>query len=161
MCKRFASSPGHASSHVLDERGIMNDFNDALITEYRATGGKVGGPYAGAELLVLHTLGAKTGKPLLCPVTYRKEGDTYYVFASYSGNPKNPAWYHNLIANPDTVIEIGEMTVPIHATEIRGEERSEIYNRHASKYALFATYPGKTDRTIPVLALTPTSAISA
>lgn len=133
----------------------MNDFNDALIAEYRATAGNVSGPYAGAELLILHTIGAKTGSPQVCPITYRKEEGIYYVFASAAGNPRNPAWYHNLVAHPDTVIEVGDAAIPVHATEIYGEERTEIYDRHAAKYALFTTYLAKATRTIPVIALAP------
>ena len=87
------------------------DFNSKIIAEFRANGGRVGGPFAGAPLLLLHTLGAKTGKERVNPVMYQAVGDDLAVFASKAGAPTNPDWYHNLLANPQVHAEIGTETV--------------------------------------------------
>ena len=93
----------------------MSDWNTAIIDEFRASGGKVGGNFAGAPLLLLHTTGAKTGQERVNPMMYRQVGDNLAVFASKAGAPTNPDWYHNLVANPAVTAEIGTQTLPFTA----------------------------------------------
>jgi deazaflavin-dependent oxidoreductase (nitroreductase family) len=85
----------------------MNDFNEQLIEEFRANGGKVGGPFAGANLLLLHTTGAKSGRRRVNPLAYRRDGDHFVIFGSKGGAPTNPDWFHNLRAHPSATVEVG------------------------------------------------------
>lgn len=136
----------------------MSDFNAGIIEEFRANEGRVGGPFEGAPLLLLHTRGARSGEPRIHPVMYLKDGDRYLVFASKAGADTNPAWYHNLRAHPDTTIEVGTDEISVRATELDGAERDEWYAEQARRYSGFADYERKTDRVIPVVALVPTPA---
>ena len=88
----------------------MNDFNAQIIEEFRANDGRVGGPFEGGTLLLLHHVGARTGTPRVNPLMYRRDGDRYVVFASKAGAPTSPDWYHNLKAHPNTTIEVGTDT---------------------------------------------------
>ncbi len=133
---------------------MANDWNDKIIEEFRANGGKVGGNFEGAPLLLLHTTGAKSGKERVSPMMYRADGDKMYVFASYAGRPENPAWYHNLVAHPQVTVEVGTETFPATATTVTGTERDEIYAAHAAIFPGFAEYEQKTSRVIPVVELT-------
>src|SRR5881296_4354894 len=131
------------------------DFNAHTIAEFRSNHGKVGGYFKGAPLLLLHTIGARTGKPRINPVMYLRDGKRYLVFASKGGADTNPDWYYNLKAHPDVKIEVGNETIDVHAEEITGAERDRIYKKQASLYPQFAQYQQKTKRTIPVMAFTP------
>jgi deazaflavin-dependent oxidoreductase (nitroreductase family) len=131
------------------------DFNATIIEEFRANGGKVGGSFDGAPLLLLHTTGAKSGKERVNPVMYQPVADRFAVFASKAGAPTNPAWYHNLLANPDTTIEVGTDTIAVTAREATGDERDRIWSKQKAEVAGFAEYEAKTDRQIPVVVLTP------
>ena len=133
-----------------------NDFNERNIAEFRANHGRVGGQFEGAPLVLLHTVGAKSGKPRTNIMMYLADGDRYLIFASKAGADENPAWYWNLKANPDARIEVGDDTVDVRATELQGAERDEKYALQAERYPGFADYEHKTSRTIPVVALTPT-----
>ncbi len=133
----------------------MSDWNTQIIEEFRANEGKVGGNFAGAPLLLLHSIGAKSGLERVNPMMYLADGDRYLVFASKAGAPVNPDWYHNLRANPRVTIEVGTQTIEVEATELVGEERTRMYDKQASLYSGFATYQETTDRVIPVVALTP------
>ena len=135
----------------------MNDFNRKIIEEFRANGGRVGPPFEGAPMLVLHTRGAKSGEPRLNPMVYQDLGGRYAVFASYAGAPKNPAWYHNLIANPDVEIEIGAEKKRVTARVLEGAEREPVWERQKAAMSAFAEYEAKTDRIIPVVVLEPAS----
>lgn len=130
-----------------------HDFNQSIIAEFRANGGKVGGPFAGAPLLLLTTTGAKSGRRHTTPVMYNTDGDRLLVFASKGGAPTNPAWYHNLVANPQVTVEVGTERFDANAVALQGEERDRLYARHAAQYPGFAEYQEKTTRTIPVVAL--------
>jgi deazaflavin-dependent oxidoreductase (nitroreductase family) len=130
-----------------------NDWNRAIIEEFRANGGKVGGQFAGAPLLLLTTTGAKTGRRLTTPVMYTDDGERLLVYASKAGAPTNPAWYHNLVANPRVTVEVGNEQFEATAAVITGEERDRLYERHAQQYPGFAEYQAKTSRSIPVVAL--------
>src|ERR1700735_3475831 len=91
-------------------------FNQKVIDEFRANAGKVGGPFEGAPMLLLHSTGAKSGGARLHPGVYQADGDRYVIFASYAGAPTNPDWYHNLVAHPDATIEVGTDTIDVTAT---------------------------------------------
>jgi deazaflavin-dependent oxidoreductase (nitroreductase family) len=133
------------------------DFNAAVIKEFRENGGKVGGPFEGAPMLLLISTGAKSGQPRTSPMMYLADGGRYLVFASKGGAPTNPDWYHNLVAHPDASIEVGTEHFGVKATVITGAERDELYARQAALYPGFAEYEAKTTRTIPVIALEKTA----
>ncbi|SHL41666.1 nitroreductase family deazaflavin-dependent oxidoreductase [Actinacidiphila paucisporea] len=132
------------------------DYNAQIVAEFRASHGKVGGNFEGAPLLLLHNTGARTGRKFVKPMMYLRDGERYLVFASKGGAPDNPAWFHNLVANPDAEIEVGDRTVPVRAEVLTGEERDRKYAEQAALYPGFADYQEKTDRVIPVVALVPT-----
>ena len=131
----------------------MSDWNTKIIEEFRATGGKVGGPFEGAPLLLLHSTGAKSGQDRVAPVMYLADGDDLVVFASKAGADTNPDWFHNLEANPDTRVEIGPDTVAVRARVAEGEERDRLFDRQKAAYPGFADYEAGTDRVIPVVVL--------
>ncbi len=135
---------------------MADDFNERNIAEFRANHGRVGGQFEGAPLVILHTVGAKSGDPRTNIMMYQADGDRYLIFASYAGADTNPAWYWNLKANPDTRIEVGDEIIDVHATELEGKERDEKYARQAERYPGFADYETRTSRVIPVVALAPT-----
>jgi len=131
----------------------MSDWNASIIEEFRANDGKVGGPFEGARLLLLHTKGAKTGEDRVHPLAYQAKGDDVVVFASYAGAPSNPAWFHNVVANPDVTVEIGTDTVPVRARVAEGEEHDRLWARQKELVPSFADYENKTTRKIPVVVL--------
>ena len=133
----------------------MSDFNAHVIAEFRANHGRVGGPFEGAPLLLLHTVGARSGAERVNPMMYLPDGDRYLVFASKAGADTNPDWYHNLRAHPDVRIEVGDDVIDVHATELDGDERDRFYAEQARRYPGFAEYEAKTSRVIPVVALVP------
>lgn len=135
----------------------QNDFNARIIAEFRANQGRVGGPFAGMSLLLLHHTGARTGAQRINPLAYLADGDRYVVFASKAGAPTNPDWYHNLKAHPEVTIELGTETTRAIAREATGEERDRLYATMAQRNPNFAEYERKTDRTIPVMVLEPVS----
>jgi deazaflavin-dependent oxidoreductase (nitroreductase family) len=132
----------------------MEDFNTNIVEEFRANAGKVGGPFAGAPVILIHHRGAKTGKERVNPVVYQQAGDGWAIFASRGGSPTNPDWYHNLKAHPETVVEIGSETIPVTVRELEGDERAGIWEKQKALMPGFAEYEEKAgDRTIPVLLL--------
>ena len=131
----------------------MNDFNQKIIEEFRANDGKVGGPFAGSQLLLLHTTGAKSGQERIAPLAYRKEGESLAVFGSKAGAPTNPDWFHNLVANPEVTVEVGTEQFAARARVAEGEEHDRIWEAHKREVPNFAEYEKKTDRTIPVIIL--------
>jgi deazaflavin-dependent oxidoreductase (nitroreductase family) len=132
----------------------FKEWNKAVIAEFRANGGKVGGDIAHLDVLLLHTTGAKSGAERINPLAYLKEGDTHYVFASMGGAPRDPDWYHNVLANPAVGVEVGTERFDATASEVTGAERDRIYAQVAAKWPQFADYEKATDRVIPVVALT-------
>jgi deazaflavin-dependent oxidoreductase (nitroreductase family) len=132
-----------------------NNWNAKIIEEFRANGGKVGGPFEGAPLLLLHTTGAKTGREHVTPVMYRSVDGGYAVFASKAGAPTNPAWYHNLVANPTVHAEIGTQTMQLAARVADDAERERIWSAQKREYPGFEEYEEKTSRQIPVVILEP------
>ena len=131
------------------------DYNTQVINEFRENGGRVGGMFGSMPLLLLHHVGAKSGTERVSPVAYLEDGGRYAVFASKAGAPENPAWYHNLMAHPDTRIEIGGQTIEVTASEAQNEERDRIYAEQAKRLPQFGEYEQKTTRKIPVVLLTP------
>lgn len=131
----------------------LNEFNRRLIEEFRANGGKVGGQFANAPLLLLTTTGAKSGRAHTTPLAYTKDGDRLVVLASKAGAPNNPAWYHNLIAHPEVTIELGSERFKVKAVITTGEDRQRLFNNQAKQIPVFADYQKKTTRQIPVIVL--------
>ena len=131
----------------------MSDYNAEIIAEFRANGGRVGGPFEGHTLLLLHTVGARSGQPRVNPVAYLDLGGPVAVFASKGGAPDNPAWYHNVLANPDVEVEIGTVREKRRARVATGAERAEIFARQKQVMPGFADYERRTDREIPVVIL--------
>jgi deazaflavin-dependent oxidoreductase (nitroreductase family) len=130
------------------------DYNAGVISEFRKNHEMVGGNHEGDPLLLLHTIGRRTGKLRIKPVMYLKDGERYLVFGSKGGADRHPDWYFNLKAHPDVQIEVGDNTIDVHAEEVIGEECSTLYYRWASLCPYFADYQLKTKRIIPVIALT-------
>jgi deazaflavin-dependent oxidoreductase (nitroreductase family) len=135
-----------------------DDFNARTIAEFRANHGQVGGGFTGAPLLLLHSVGARSGQTRINPMMYMADGDRYLVFASKGGSDRNPDWYHNLLAQPEARIEVGDDLIAVHAEELHGTERDTTYAEQARRYPGFADYQQKTARVIPVVALTPVAA---
>ena len=131
----------------------MSDFNAKIIEEFRENAGKVGGPFDGAPVLLLHTRGAKTGVDRVHPVVYQSVGDALAIFASKGGAPTNPDWYHNLRANPDVNVELGTGKFEARARVLEGEERDAVWPRIVADRPGFGQYQTKTRRQIPVLRL--------
>ncbi|HUZ25432.1 MAG TPA: nitroreductase family deazaflavin-dependent oxidoreductase [Streptosporangiaceae bacterium] len=129
------------------------DWNSKIIAEFRANDGKVGGPFEGAPVLLLHTTGAKSGQERVNPMMYQRVGDNYAVFASKAGAPTNPDWYHNLLAHPSVQAEIGTRTLSFTARVADGDERERVWSAQKSAYPGFAEYEQKTTRQIPVVIL--------
>jgi len=135
-----------------------SDWNQQTITEFRANGGRVGGPFEGAPVVLVHHRGRKSGTEYVTPMMYlpdERDDHTIYVFASKGGAPTNPDWYYNLTAAADGTVERGTETYRVAVRELIGDERDSIYDEHASRYPGFAEYAQQTAgiRTIPVLEL--------
>ncbi len=129
--------------------------NQEIIEEFRANGGKVGGWFEGAPMLLLHTTGAKSGLPRVNPLMYQQVGDDLAVFASKAGAPTNPDWYYNLRANPNVEIELGTETIPVTARVADDDERDRIWGIQKERYPTFAEYEKTAaGRKIPVVLLT-------
>jgi deazaflavin-dependent oxidoreductase (nitroreductase family) len=131
----------------------FDQMNREVIAEFRDNGGKAGGIFEGKPLVLVHHRGAKSGVERIAPLVPYVDGDRLYVFASKGGADTNPDWYHNLVANPDTVIEYGSETLPVTARVLTGSERDDIYAKQAEAQPQFAEYQRKTTRVIPVIEL--------
>jgi deazaflavin-dependent oxidoreductase (nitroreductase family) len=134
----------------------MNDWNAKIIEEFRANEGRVGGPFEGSPVLLLHHTGRKSGVERVNPVVYQKVDSGWAVFASYAGAAHHPDWYHNLMAEPHTTAEIGSETIAVVARDTSGDERHAIWERQKAVAPGFADYEVKAgDRVIPVVVLEP------
>ena len=131
----------------------QHERNQQVIAEFRATGGRVGGRLDGTPLLLLTTIGAKSGRARITPLAYLPDGDRFLIFASHAGAPTHPDWYHNLRAHPDVTVEVGTETIPVTAVELTGAERDRWYAEQAQRIPRFGEYQQQTSRRIPVLAL--------
>jgi deazaflavin-dependent oxidoreductase (nitroreductase family) len=135
----------------------IQEWNGKIIEEFQANGGKVGGPFAGAPVLLLHTTGAKTDQERINPLMYLDLGEHRYVFATKAGVDTNPDWYWNLVAHPDVTVEVGTETYHAAAVPVIGDDRDRIYAEQARRNSGFAEYERMTSRTIPVIELIPKS----
>ncbi len=132
----------------------QNDFNLKIIEEFRANGGETSGPFKGRPLLLLTSKGAKSGQEGTTPLVYSKDGDKFVIIASMGGAPKNPAWYHNIKANPEVTLEVGTEKFKAKASVVEGAERERLYAQQAEMMPAFNEYKEKTTRVIPVVVLT-------
>lgn len=131
------------------------EANRGVVEEFRAHAGRVGGYFAGAPMLLLHHIGARSGIERVNPLVYVRDGEDMVVAASKGGAPQNPDWYHNLKAHPRAVVEVGAERVPVRASEVSGSERDELYGRLARMRPAFAGYAAETERIIPMIRLSP------
>ena len=109
----------------------LEQMNDNVIEDFRSNGGKVGGLFEGAPVILVTHKGAKSGKERVSPLVYTKDGDNYVLVASFAGAPRNPAWYHNLKAHPEVTLEVGEEKFEARAREAEGAERDRLFRQHA------------------------------
>lgn len=132
----------------------LSDFNQQVIDEFRANGGKVGGMFEGGNLMIITVVGARSGNRYEVPLVYAPDGDRYLIIASYGGSDVHPAWYRNIVANPRFQIEVGDETFEVDARDLEGEERVRAFEILATQNPGFRDYQAKTSRVIPVLELT-------
>ncbi len=132
-----------------------SEWNARIIEEFRANGGKLGGMFEGADVLLLHHTGSKTGIERVNPLGYQRVGTAYAVFGSNSGKTSHPAWLHNLRVHPRTTAEIGTETIEVVARVAVGDERTGIWERQKANIPQFAEYEGTANRDIPVVILEP------
>lgn len=132
----------------------MKAFNESVIEEFRANGGKVGGPFEGGNMVLLTTKGAKTGKPRLVPLAYVPVGGRILIVGSLAGAPVDPQWVRNIRANSDVFIEVGTEAYDAVATELSRDERDALWPRVTEAAPVFADYQSKTTRVIPLFELT-------
>lgn len=131
----------------------MSDWNKAILEEFRANGGKVAS-FGDTPLIILHTIGAKSGETREIPLVVLDHDDRLVVYASAAGSPRHPDWYHNLKANPECTVEYDVESFRVRATELDEAERSELYELQAQQMASFYEYPAKAaPRVIPGFAL--------
>ena len=130
-----------------------DDYNRGVVEEFRANGGKVGGDFANASMLILTCTGAKSGQPRTIPLVYSRDGERIVIIASKAGLPTHPDWYHNLVAHPDATLEIGTEKFPVHATVESGTERQRLFDQAAALMPVFKEYEKKAPREIPVITL--------
>jgi len=128
-------------------------LNQQVITEFRKNGGKGSGMVEGYPLVLVHHRGAKSGTPRVTPLVPYVDGDRIFIFASKGGSPEHPAWFHNLVANPETEAEYGTERFPVVARVLTGAERDDVYAKHSVLQPQFAEYQERTDRVIPVIEL--------
>lgn len=139
---------------LVNDTAALDDFNRGVVAEFRANGGKVGGPFEGGDLLLLHTTGAKSGQPRLSPLAYLTVDGKMLIVGSYAGAPKDPAWVHNLRANPRAHIEVGTEAYDVVVRELPGDERDATYPMITAVAPVFAEYQANTTRAIPLFELT-------
>jgi deazaflavin-dependent oxidoreductase (nitroreductase family) len=132
----------------------VSDYNTAVIEEFRANAGRLGGSWEGRDLLLLTTTGRKSGRKHTTPMVFTRDGDRLLVYASKAGAPKHPDWYLNLVADARVVVEAGAERYDAIATPLEREERDRAFAAQAARNPVFAEYQEKTSRVIPVVALT-------
>jgi deazaflavin-dependent oxidoreductase (nitroreductase family) len=149
----------HATGARRSARGSpMTDYADwqkNLIADIRANGRPTSGYFEGRPVMVLTTTGAKSGEPRTVVVSFSRDGDDYVVVGSKSGEPEDPAWFTNLVANPVVTVETDGQTFQARATVAEGADRDTLWDRHVAEHPQFAEYPSKTDRIIPIARLKP------
>ena len=132
----------------------FDGFNQQVMSEFHAKAGKLGGRFEGLDVLILTTTGARTGQTRWHPLVYSKDGDRFVIAASKGGAPSSPDWFHNLVANPSAVIEVGADVIAVKAAIATGVERDRLYAQHAANMPQFLEYAKNTTRVIPVVVLT-------
>jgi deazaflavin-dependent oxidoreductase (nitroreductase family) len=147
------TSEGIDTDRLLADPRAIDELNQSVIKEFRAHQGKVGGPMEGIPVLLLTMTGAKTGRTLLRPLCYSRDGDLIVIIASYGGAPRNPPWYHNLVANPVVTVEVGTEKFKARATQVYGTERDRLFAATARQIPLFTDYQNKTKRQLPLFTL--------
>jgi len=130
-----------------------NEFNRTVIDEFRQNGGKVGGDFKGAPMILITHTGAKSGTTYTTPLVYTRDGDRYVIIASKGGAPADPHWFRNVVANPDVTVEVGTERFPARARVAEGEERARLYRAQADLMPNFDDYAKATSREIPVVVL--------
>ena len=138
---------------LVNDTAALDDFNRGVVAEFRANGGKVGGPFEGGDLLLLHTTGAKSGQPRLSPLAYLTVDGKMLIVGSYAGAPKDPAWVHNLRANSRAHVEVGTEAYDVVVRELPNDERDATYPKITAVAPVFAEYQTKTTREIPLFEL--------
>jgi deazaflavin-dependent oxidoreductase (nitroreductase family) len=141
----------------MDNESVLA-WNARNIEEFRANGGRLGGNFEGAPVLLLTTIGAKSGEPRTSPMMYLELDGRIFVFASNAGRDTHPLWYTNLLANPTVTVERGTRTYSADALDVVGDERDRIYAEQSLRYPGFAEYQEGTDRLIPVVELVESAA---
>jgi deazaflavin-dependent oxidoreductase (nitroreductase family) len=142
------------ADRLVADPGAIDKLNQAVVKEFRANQGKVGGALEGMPIVLLTMTGAKTGRTLIRPLCYSRDGDRIVIIASYGGAPKNPPWYHNLVKNPVVTVEVGAEKYKARAAQVSGAERDRLFAAQAKLMPFFNDYQQKTKRSIPVLTLT-------
>ncbi|MEW2480456.1 nitroreductase family deazaflavin-dependent oxidoreductase [Mycobacterium sp. NPDC049093] len=145
--------PDFDKTELVADVAALDNFNRNVVEEFRANGGKVGGPFEGGTLLLLHTTGAKSGQPRLSPLAYLDIDGAMLIVGSYAGGPKDPAWVHNLRANPQARIEVGSEAYDVVSRELPADERDAAYPKIIERAPVFAEYQSKTARAIPLFEL--------
>lgn len=130
-----------------------NDFNAQVIKEFRENGGKVGGMFEGAPMMLLTTTGARSGQPRIAPLVYTTDDGRFLIIASKGGAPTNPDWFHNILAHPEVTVEVGTESFPARASVPEGTERDRLFNQMAGQMPGFADYQKNTSRQSPVVLL--------
>ena len=157
LLRRLCSSAGSwCLLWGYNRKAMTNDWNTRnlkVIEEFRANAGKVAGRYARMPVLLLTTRGAKTSRSHTTPLAYSRDGERLVVIASKGGSPTNPDWYHNLVANPQVIVEVGREKFEAKASVLTGEERDRAFAQQAAQMPFFADYEKRTPRKIPVIAL--------
>jgi deazaflavin-dependent oxidoreductase (nitroreductase family) len=133
--------------------GLMKRLGRLHVTIYRLSGGWLGGRMDGLDLLLLTTVGRKTGKERTVPLPYFRDAARFVLIASYGGNPRNPAWLDNLAANPDVTIQIGFRRAQAQALVTPDVERDRIWREITARYPRYLAYQEKTSRRIPIVVL--------
>jgi len=142
-------------SQQMPDTETLKTFNKTVSDEFRANDGKVGGQFEGANLLLLTTTGAKSGQPRVSPLAYFRVDDKLLILGSFAGADVNPAWVHNLRANPSAHVEIGNESSDVTARELPPAERDDLFPKITAVAPGFAEYQAKTTRIIPVFELQP------
>jgi deazaflavin-dependent oxidoreductase (nitroreductase family) len=137
---------------LLNDADALKTFNDNVVEEFRANNGKVGGPITG-DVVLLTTVGAKSGQPRLTPLVYFTIDDRMLVAGSYGGAPVDPAWVHNLRANAKAHAEVGAKSYDVIAVELPLDERNALYEKVVELMPVFGEYQAKTTRVIPLFEL--------
>jgi deazaflavin-dependent oxidoreductase (nitroreductase family) len=137
----------------IPDTATINAFNQSIVDEFRSNGGKVGGQFENANLLLLATTGAKSGQSRISPLAYFQIDGKLIIIGSFAGAPKDPAWVHNLRANPQAHVEVGTDAYDVTAHELPLAEREQLFGKVTAAAPGFAEYQSKTSRIIPLFEL--------